>query len=650
MSTYLVSGYDLRSIYHPKTPRISIQPRIEHIHHKFVETKHKESIIMIDGDNVRGKASFTVSKERLCDDITCWMKYLGLEGRVVVIFDHGSNHEAYYIKSSGLTIVFAGPTNTADDIISRDVRWIQENMKTNVIVVTEDHQLKRRCHTASMSSRISKKKKKKEIMNDPNSSEVMSQTFYDVDIVGSPTFVEMLYEKSSFDDDNDTSATVATENDIFSGNADSSIMNMQSNSVTDIDSALDVNNPVTTTPTVPVHIERAHAIRETNLELIEMLRKESSFRQQMMKLKEQLIITPRAINTKLDERIQVLIKRLNAVIQRSSIIDSDNNNNDNNNRNCIIPNNPFYSNQNMKNTTNNYKEIIISKFVNGTLDLLTDDTNNNNNNNEFPSTNIYRYSLKSDSTKHLLAVQGVDDNQFNGFFNSEEKKRRIIEKLFAETRALSHVEEKWERIILAERMRILLNTTNNYRSHDIIMINSDNIEEKVSMAVILNKQKLTFLKSTITTNRNSFNDKLSKLSSQAVKYERIDNDYRNIWFNLDNITDQTIHETEEFIGNNRNKRLNWARQFDYSVTNINSTPISDTPMRLLADFSCVFNNIRKFVDVGMANPIAHQISNVVPFIAEVTGSLGKDAYDFYNLLYQHAAQSGIDTQHISKQW
>jgi hypothetical protein len=118
-----------------------------------------------------------------------------------------------------------------------------------------------------------------------------------------------------------------------------------------------------------------------------------------------------------------------------------------------------------------------------------------------------------------------------------------------------------------------------------------------------------------------------------------------------------------------------------------STQTSDTPavQSLRADFSCVIGNIRKFVDVGVANPLSSVhlerasqvaqsassayadlkrdkyqrayppqdnpwISNVVPFIVEPTGAIGKDGYLFYDLIYQHAVQSGIEKQIISKHW
>jgi hypothetical protein len=62
--------------------------------------------------------------------------------------------------------VFSGPEKSADDIIARDVRWLQETLRCDVCVVTEDLLLRRRCRTASTTSRTSKKRNDKDRKKD----------------------------------------------------------------------------------------------------------------------------------------------------------------------------------------------------------------------------------------------------------------------------------------------------------------------------------------------------------------------------------------------------------------------------------------------------------------------------------------------------
>jgi hypothetical protein len=110
-----------------------------------------------------------------------------------------------------------------------------------------------------------------------------------------------------------------------------------------------------------------------------------------------------------------------------------------------------------------------------------------------------------------------------------------------------------------------------------------------------------------------------------------------------------------------------------------------TPTRLRADLSCVINNIRKFIDVGVANPLSSLhlnnasktplaaatayaalkltkyrasypetsnpwVQHIVPFIVEITGALGPDANAFFTFLQEHALQVGIDKSKVSNHW
>ena len=50
------------------------------------------ALLLIDGDNVRGKTKFSLSKEDLCSRVESWMHKEDLKGRVILFFDHASRH------------------------------------------------------------------------------------------------------------------------------------------------------------------------------------------------------------------------------------------------------------------------------------------------------------------------------------------------------------------------------------------------------------------------------------------------------------------------------------------------------------------------------------------------------------------------------
>ena len=51
-----------------------------------------DAILLIDGDNVRGKTKFSLSKEDLCSRVEKWINKEDLKGRVILFFDHASRH------------------------------------------------------------------------------------------------------------------------------------------------------------------------------------------------------------------------------------------------------------------------------------------------------------------------------------------------------------------------------------------------------------------------------------------------------------------------------------------------------------------------------------------------------------------------------
>ena len=161
------------------------------------DTRKSNGVILIDGDNVRGKTKFQLSKEELCDRVQEWMTISSLSGLVVLMFDHGSKHSGTFIPDSKLAVVFSGPGRSADDVITRDVGWFQNIQQRDVVVITEDNGLKRRCRT-SLKGRASARGKQKK--GGTTVAAATAETTLTTDkrvpkeltFVSSPLFAEML--------------------------------------------------------------------------------------------------------------------------------------------------------------------------------------------------------------------------------------------------------------------------------------------------------------------------------------------------------------------------------------------------------------------------------------------------------------------------
>lgn len=105
---------------------------------------NKNSVVLIDMENVRGKAFFQISHREILKRTTLWTKLYNLEDRVSIIVDHGSEQSAYYLPEGGISMVFSGPSIKADDILARDVSFFDRN----VCVVTGDNNLMSRCKSS----------------------------------------------------------------------------------------------------------------------------------------------------------------------------------------------------------------------------------------------------------------------------------------------------------------------------------------------------------------------------------------------------------------------------------------------------------------------------------------------------------------------
>ena len=116
-------------------PRVRTKAR-----ERFTEfVAQRSGLLLIDVENVRGKTGFVLGHEELLRRVGGWAMRCGLHGRVALVVDHGSVAEAFLLKESGLSVAFAGPAQTADDVLVRTVP------ARGALVVTADGQLGRRC-------------------------------------------------------------------------------------------------------------------------------------------------------------------------------------------------------------------------------------------------------------------------------------------------------------------------------------------------------------------------------------------------------------------------------------------------------------------------------------------------------------------------
>lgn len=110
-------------------------------------------------ENVRGKSGFKLTHENLIKSSQIWAKKYGLEGHVSLIVDHGRTANGYYLKDnnnntqSHLSIIFSGEGMKADDVIVRDVKFCHEQLLRDLIVVTADSELIKRCKREAAKAR-----------------------------------------------------------------------------------------------------------------------------------------------------------------------------------------------------------------------------------------------------------------------------------------------------------------------------------------------------------------------------------------------------------------------------------------------------------------------------------------------------------------
>mmetsp|Transcript_13782 Transcript_13782/g.22859 ORF Transcript_13782/g.22859 Transcript_13782/m.22859 type:complete len:366 (+) Transcript_13782:173-1270(+) len=108
-------------------------------------------VVLVDVENVRGKAGFRIHHGAVLAEFARWARECGIDGRILAVIDHGSNAAAYHLAPFGMGLLFAGPSETADDVIVRCVK--QASAAHDVLVVTADARLRARCRRAAQRGR-----------------------------------------------------------------------------------------------------------------------------------------------------------------------------------------------------------------------------------------------------------------------------------------------------------------------------------------------------------------------------------------------------------------------------------------------------------------------------------------------------------------
>lgn len=110
-------------------------------------------LVLIDGDNVRGKTRFAQSKEDLMKLIlsSCAAASNHHDAKTILYYDHGPTADAFLLENR-CAVVLSGPSKSADDALTRDIKFfLQRN--PSLSVVTSDVGLVIRCRRAARQAR-----------------------------------------------------------------------------------------------------------------------------------------------------------------------------------------------------------------------------------------------------------------------------------------------------------------------------------------------------------------------------------------------------------------------------------------------------------------------------------------------------------------
>lgn len=127
------------------TPLVSALKRAPQKALRALKRELGDAVVIVDGDNVRGKADFRWSKAALYDAVGRWTSHDGRFGRTILFYDHGSEQASYVSGADGMSVCFSGPSDKADDVIAQGVGMLTRDLETSVYLVTSDAGLASRC-------------------------------------------------------------------------------------------------------------------------------------------------------------------------------------------------------------------------------------------------------------------------------------------------------------------------------------------------------------------------------------------------------------------------------------------------------------------------------------------------------------------------
>jgi hypothetical protein len=141
---------------------LALQQTVSSAVSPWLQALHRGATLLVDGNNLRGKLSFQ-PPEQLCLVVDAWRQSQGLSCPIEVVLDHG--FQAQTLDAAGLSVSFSGPDRSADDVLSHRIVQLQRLEGRDVVLVTEDLVLRKRCRSKAMNSRLSKKQVKKGLID-----------------------------------------------------------------------------------------------------------------------------------------------------------------------------------------------------------------------------------------------------------------------------------------------------------------------------------------------------------------------------------------------------------------------------------------------------------------------------------------------------
>jgi hypothetical protein len=131
-----------------KAPASNNQKRLNAFQQKLATISN--GVLLIDGDNLRGKTMFGLTHEAVLARTAQWAVRRGMVGRVVLLVDHGSLPSAFHApRLGGIGVAFSGATASADDVAVSAFSWLR-SQGYEVLLVTADSGLITRCRRSTV--------------------------------------------------------------------------------------------------------------------------------------------------------------------------------------------------------------------------------------------------------------------------------------------------------------------------------------------------------------------------------------------------------------------------------------------------------------------------------------------------------------------